>query len=135
MKSTRRIFSLSLLAAMTSCTAVAIAQQTTITELPDGSTQVVTPQYEQVCDNVRETSAGGAVIGGMAGYAASRLLFGNSSGSLWNVAGSGLGTLVGSQAAAKTVCIPRQVLIGHKIVTYKDGKSVEQFVPFIPQVK
>lgn len=92
---------------------------------PDGSEQIVIPVTEQKCRVQEATNGSGAAVGAATGYAAGRLLVGRRAGLL----GLAAGALIGANTNKQKSCFYEEVLVGHKVITIKNGKTTETFIP------
>lgn len=84
------------------------------------------PVKETYLECQENTNATGAVVGGVAGYALGRTLFGKGGGSLL---GAATGAVVGSQVQKPKTCYNAERIIGYRVMTQVDGKIVETYVP------
>lgn len=89
------------------------------------------PVYEVRCvnedkANLKNAAIGGATAGGVA-YATAKIAGSRNSGA-WGLGAAALGALIGAGTNTKEgACVNKQVLIGHRVLTVKNGKIVETF--------
>lgn len=116
--------------ALLALTIPVMAAETQTRTLPDGSTQVIIPVTEQKCKLQNQSNLGNAAIGAGVGYAAGKVAGGSRRGSTWGLVGLAAGALIGANTQKTQTCRYEDVLVGHKVITIKNGKSTETFVPY-----
>lgn len=89
------------------------------------------PVTQTVQECIDKTNLGGAAVGAGVGYVAGRvggrlLGFRGKSSSL---IGAAAGGLIGANSNQEKSCHQVEKLIGHKVLTVKNGKLVESFEP------
>lgn len=113
--------------------ATASAQEVRTVTLADGTIQTSVPVTEVRCvnedkANLKNAAIGGAVAGGVA-YGAAKIAGSRNSGA-WGIGAAALGALMGAGTNTKEgACVNKSILIGHKLISVKNGKVTETFQP------
>lgn len=105
----------------------ALAFETQTRTLPDGTTQVVIPVTTQECQMQNQSNLGNAAIGTGVGYVAGRVIGGRRSN--LGLIGAATGALIGANTQKTQQCRYVEKLVGHKVITVRNGKSTETFIP------
>lgn len=124
----KKLLTCGMLLALASChvsTAFAQTAQTFVRE--DGTVQTVIPVVTQKCEVQSKSNLGNAAIGAGTGYVAGRVIGGRRSN--FGLIGMAAGALIGANVQEHKSCFYRDTIIGYRVLSLKDGKSTEVFVP------
>lgn len=107
------------------------AQVKTVTR-QDGSVQTIIPVTERQCKLRDQANLGNAALGGAiagAGAYSTAKIAGSRSSGAWGLAGMAVGALIGATTQPKQDCFYVDVTLGYRVITVKDGRVTESFIP------
>lgn len=119
-------------AAIIGLSLAASAQEVQTITRPDGTVQTIVPVTQQVCEMREKTNYGNAALGAAtagAGSYATAKMWGSRNAGAWGLGAAAVGALIGANTDNETRCVYVNKIVGHRVITVKNGKAHEAFIP------